>query len=82
MCIIIFFYYKKIEDEIDCVMKTKGAFMKIILLNVVVKHPLFKPKFDIEFFLLTLSFSITRVLFSKKFFHDSHAIQVASHRQM
>jgi hypothetical protein len=32
-------------------MKTKGPFMKVVLLNEVVKHPLFKPNFDIEIFL-------------------------------
>jgi hypothetical protein len=28
-------------------MKIKGPFMKVVLLNEVVKHPLFKPNFDI-----------------------------------
>jgi hypothetical protein len=31
-------------------MKTKGPFMKLVLLNENVKHPLFKPNFDIDFF--------------------------------
>jgi hypothetical protein len=47
MCLIVPYYYKKIEVEINCIMKTKGPFMKIMLLNVLVKHPLFKPSFDI-----------------------------------
>jgi hypothetical protein len=28
-------------------MNIKGPFMKVVLLNEVVKHPLFKPKFGI-----------------------------------
>ncbi len=31
-------------------MKIKGPSMKIMLLNKVVKHPLFKTNFDIEMF--------------------------------
>jgi hypothetical protein len=37
-----------IEEEINYIMKTKGPFMKVVLLNEVVKHHLFKPNFDIE----------------------------------
>jgi hypothetical protein len=29
-------------------MKIKGPFMKVVLWNEVVKHPLFKPNFDIR----------------------------------
>jgi hypothetical protein len=68
MCLIMPYYYKKFEDEINCIMKTKGPFMKIMLLNVFIKHPLFKSNFDIEFFLFILDFSISRVLFSKQNF--------------
>jgi hypothetical protein len=50
MCLIIPYYYKKIQDEKKIIMKTKGPFMKIVLLNEIVKHPFFKPNFDIEFF--------------------------------
>ncbi len=47
MCLIEPCYYiKKIEDEINYIMKIKGPFMKIMSLNEVVKHPLFKPNFD------------------------------------
>jgi hypothetical protein len=42
MCLIIPYYYKKFEDEINCITK-----IKILSLNEVVKHPLFKPNFDI-----------------------------------
>jgi len=42
---------QKIDDEVNCIMKIKGPFMKVMLLDEVVKHPLFKPNFDIEFFL-------------------------------
>jgi hypothetical protein len=48
MCLIVPDYYKKIEDEIICIMKIKGPFMKVVLLNEVVKHLLFKKNFDIE----------------------------------
>jgi hypothetical protein len=47
---------QKIEDEVNCIMKIKGPFMKVMLLNEVVKHPLFKPNFDIEFFFIHLNF--------------------------
>jgi hypothetical protein len=32
MCLIVTYYYKKnkIEDEIKCIMKIKGAFMKVM----------------------------------------------------
>jgi hypothetical protein len=50
MHLIIPYHYKKFEDELNCIMKTKGHFIKIMLLNVIVKHPLFKPNFDIELF--------------------------------
>jgi hypothetical protein len=33
-------------------MKIKGPFMKVMLLNEIVKHPLFKSNFDIEFFFI------------------------------
>jgi hypothetical protein len=39
---------KKTKDKKICIIKTKGPFMKIMLLNEVVKHVLFKPNFDIE----------------------------------
>jgi hypothetical protein len=38
---------QKIEDEINCIMKIKGPFMKVMLLNEIVKHPLLKPNFEI-----------------------------------
>jgi len=56
MCLIIPYYHKKIEDEINYIMRTKGPFMKLMLLNEVIKHPLFKPNFDIEFFFIHFSF--------------------------
>ncbi len=37
----------KKKDEINCVMKIKGP-LEIVSLNEVVKHPLFKPNFDIR----------------------------------
>jgi hypothetical protein len=47
MCLIAPYYNKKIEDEIYYIMKIKGPFKKVMLLNEVVKHPLFKPNFEI-----------------------------------
>jgi hypothetical protein len=47
MCLIVPYYYKKIEDEINFIMKIKGPFMKVMSLNEAIKHPLFKPNFDI-----------------------------------
>jgi hypothetical protein len=44
------YYYKKFEDEINCIMKTKEPFMKVMLLNETIKHPLFKPNFDIKIY--------------------------------
>jgi hypothetical protein len=47
MCLIVSYYFKKIEDQRNLIMKTKGPFMKVVLLNEVVKHPLFKLNVDI-----------------------------------
>jgi hypothetical protein len=55
MRLIIPYYYK---DETNCIMKIKGPFMKVVSLNEVVKHPLFKPNFDIRFFFHFLFFNI------------------------
>jgi hypothetical protein len=61
-------------------MKTKGPFVKIVLLNEVVKHPLFKPNFDIgrffdSFYIFQyLYYSINIII------HDSHAIKVVAHK--
>jgi hypothetical protein len=55
--------------------------MKITLLNEIVKHPLFKPNFDIEFFLFILDFQSSYYSISITF-HDSHAIKVTPHKQM
>jgi len=47
MCLLVPYYYKKIKDEINYIMEIKGPFMKVMSLNEVVKHLLFKPNFDI-----------------------------------
>jgi hypothetical protein len=62
MCLIVPYYYKKFEDEIFCIMKTEGPYMKVVLLNEVVKHPLFKPNFNIEMF-------FTHFRFFNKYFY-------------
>ncbi len=76
MCLIVSYYYKKIEDEINCIMKIKRPFMKIVLLNEVIKHLLFKPKFLI--IILFDSFQIFQYPYYSinTTFHDSHAIKV------
>jgi hypothetical protein len=82
MCLIVPYYYKKFEDEINCIMKIKRPFMKIMSLNEVVKHLLFKPNFDIGI-LVDLVYIFHYPYYSiSTTFHDSHAIKVASHRQM
>jgi len=50
MCLIVTYYYKKIEDKKNCTMKTKGPFVKVMLLNENVKYFLFKPNFTIRRF--------------------------------
>jgi hypothetical protein len=52
MCLILPYYYKKIKDEINYIMKIKGPFMKVVSLDEVVKHILFKPNFDMNFFFI------------------------------
>jgi len=47
MCLIVPYYYNTIKNEINYNMKIKGPFMKVMSLNEVVKHLLFKPNFDI-----------------------------------
>ncbi len=65
MCLIVPYYYKIFKNEINCIIKIKGLFMKVVSLNEVVKHPLFKPNFDIQiFYLFILDFSIS-ILFNK-----------------
>jgi hypothetical protein len=44
-------------------MKIKGPFMKVMSLNEVVKHPLFKPNFDIG------------ILFDSFIFFNIHIIE-------
>jgi len=41
------YYYKNIEDQRNHIMKIKGPFVKVMLLNEVIKHLLLKPNFDI-----------------------------------
>jgi len=66
MFLVIPYYYKKFEDEINCIMKIKGPFMKIVSLNEAVKHPLFKPNFDIGIFFINFRFFNTHIIQSKK----------------
>jgi hypothetical protein len=47
MCLIVPYYYKNIEDEINCIMKINGPFMKVVSLNEIVKCLIFKSNFDI-----------------------------------
>jgi hypothetical protein len=56
--------------------------MKIVSLNEVVKHFLFKPNFDIG--ILFDSFEVFQSPYYSisTTYHDSHVIKVAPHRQM
>ncbi len=47
LCVNSTLLLKKIEDQRNLIVKTKGPFVKVVLLNEVVEHPLFKPNFDI-----------------------------------
>ncbi len=47
MFLIVPYYYQKIEDQENYIMKIKGPFVKVVLLNEVVKHSLFEPNFNI-----------------------------------
>ncbi len=82
MCLIIPYYYKTIEDEINFIMKTKGQFMKVMLLNEVVKHILFKPNFDIGIFFDSFQIFQYPYYSINTIFYDSHAIKVAPHKEM
>ncbi len=64
MCITVLYYYKKIKYEINCIMKIKRPFMKVVSLNETIKHPSFKPKFDMGIFFIHFRFSIS-ILFNK-----------------
>jgi hypothetical protein len=44
MCLIVPYYYKKIEHQRNCIIKTKVPFVKEVSLNETIKHPLFQPK--------------------------------------
>ncbi len=58
-------------------MKIKRPFMKVMSLNETIKHPLFKPNFDIG--ILFDSFQIFQYPYYaiSTIFHDSHVIKVA-----
>jgi hypothetical protein len=67
MFLVIPYYYKKFENEINCIMKIKRSFIKVVSLNEVVKHPLFKPNFDVGIFLINFRFFHTHIIQSTKF---------------
>jgi hypothetical protein len=56
MCLIVPYYHKKFEEQKNCIMKTKGPFVKVTLLNETTKHFLFKPNFDIGRFVTHFRF--------------------------
>jgi hypothetical protein len=56
--------------------------MKVMSLNEVVKHPLFKPNFDIGILFDTFEISQYPYYSINTTFHDLHAIKVTPHRQM
>jgi hypothetical protein len=47
MCLIVPYCYKKIEAQRNCIMKSEGPFVKVVLLNEAMKHPLLKPNLKI-----------------------------------
>ncbi len=63
-------------------MKIKGPFMKVVSLNEVVKHPSFKPNLDIGIFLILFQIFPYPYYSINTTFHDSHAIKMATHKQM
>jgi hypothetical protein len=56
--------------------------MKVMSLNEVVKHPLFKPNFDIRISFYSFKIFQCPYYSINTTFHDSHAIKVAPHGQM
>jgi hypothetical protein len=62
-------------------METKGPFVKIVLLNENVKHPLFKPNFDIGRFFNSFYIFKYPYYSINTTFYDSHAIKVAPYKQ-
>jgi len=72
------YYYKKIEDQRNCIMKIKRPFVKIVLFNEIIN--LFKPNFDIGIFFESFKFFHYPYYFISTTFHISHAIKVAPHR--
>ncbi len=73
---------KKNEDQRYYIMKIKGPFVKVVLLNETNKHPLFKLNFNIGIFLTHLNFFQCPYYSISTTFHDSYAIEVAPHKQM
>jgi hypothetical protein len=53
-----------------------------MLLNENVKHPLFKPNFDIGNFFESFNLFQYPYYSISTTFHDSHVIKVAPHKQM
>jgi hypothetical protein len=65
MCLIVPYYCKAFEDEINCIMKIKVPFMKVMSLNETIKHLLFKPNFNIRIFFLFIKKISISILFNK-----------------
>jgi hypothetical protein len=63
-------------------MKTKGHYVKVVLLNEIVKYLLFKLNFDIGKFYDSFKFFQYPYYSINTTFQDSHAIKVAPHKQM
>jgi hypothetical protein len=56
--------------------------VKVVLLNEVIKHPLFKPKFDIGRFFDSFKKIQYPYCLIITTFHDLHVIKVAPNKQM
>ncbi len=53
MCLIVPYYYQKIEHQRNCIIKIKVPFVKVVSLNEIIKHLLFQPKTNNERFFNT-----------------------------
>jgi hypothetical protein len=64
------------------IMKIKRLFMKVVLLNEAIKHPLVKPNFNTGIFFYSFNFFQYPYYSINTIFHNSHDIKVAPRRQM
>jgi hypothetical protein len=56
--------------------------MKVVLLNEVIIHPLFKPNFNIEYMFYSFKICQYPYYLIRTTFYNSHAIKMAPRRQI